>query len=213
MSGHVRKSAARAVLAAPFDRESLRQSRRAAIIRAAASAFNRGGYHSTSMDELAALLNTSKPTLYQYFPNKQKLLLACHELAMDHGEAGLRLASASGRSGLEKLEIYCGHYMHGIMDDLGACAVLTDVHALLPGDREAVIARRERISQATRDLIAEGRADGSIGEVDPVAATLLVLGAMNYILIWYRPDGPRTRDEIVDSFLATFRRGLASQPG
>src|SRR3978361_65377 len=113
-----------------FDRAALRERRRQAIIRAAATAFNREGFHNTSMDDLAAALNTSKPTLYQFFKNKQKLLYACHQHAMDHGEAALALAHRDGKTGRQKLAIFCRRYMHGVMDDFGSCAVLTDIDAL-----------------------------------------------------------------------------------
>jgi hypothetical protein len=35
-----------------------------------------------------------------------------------------------------------------------------------------------------------------------------VLAAINWILIWYRPDGDRTRDEIVETFIAMLENGL-----
>jgi TetR/AcrR family transcriptional regulator len=191
-----------------FDRSTLRERRRQAIIRAAATAFNREGYHNTSMDDLAAALNTSKPTLYQFFKNKQKLLYACHQHAMDHGEAALALAHQDGKNGREKLAIFCRRYMHGVMDDFGSCAVLTDVDALLGSDRAAAIARRTRISAATRELIEEGLRDKSFAPVDSKLASLFVLSVVNWILIWYRPDGDRTRDEIVETFIAMLENGL-----
>jgi AcrR family transcriptional regulator len=191
-----------------FDRSTLRERRRQAIIRAAATAFNREGYHNTSMDDLAAALNTSKPTLYQFFKNKQKLLYACHQHAMDHGEAALALAHQDGKNGREKLAIFCRRYMNGVMDDFGSCAVLTDVDALLGSDRAAAIARRTRISAATRELIEEGLRDRSFAPVDSKLASLFVLSVVNWILIWYRPDGDRTRDEIVETFIAMLENGL-----
>jgi AcrR family transcriptional regulator len=191
-----------------FDRSTLRERRRQAIIRAAATAFNREGYHNTSMDDLAAALNTSKPTLYQFFKNKQKLLYACHQHAMDHGEAALALAHRDGKNGREKLAIFCRRYMNGVMDDFGSCAVLTDVDALLGSDRAAAIARRTRISAATRELIEEGLRDRSFAPVDSKLASLFVLSVVNWILIWYRPDGDRTRDEIVETFIAMLENGL-----
>jgi AcrR family transcriptional regulator len=160
------------------------------------------------MDDLAAALNTSKPTLYQFFENKQKLLYACHQHAMDHGEAALALAHHDGRSGREKLAIFCRRYMHGVMDDFGSCAVLTDVDALLGDDRAAAIDRRTRISAATRKLIEEGLQDGSFASVDSKLASLFVLSVVNWILIWYRPDGDRTRDEIVEAFISMIENGL-----
>jgi AcrR family transcriptional regulator len=207
-SRHKKKTAPIAENNELFDRSALRERRRQAIIRAAATAFNREGFHNTSMDDLAAALNTSKPTLYQFFENKQKLLYACHQHAMDHGEEALALAHREGRTGREKLAIFCRRYMHGVMDDFGSCAVLTDVDALIGADRAAAIARRTRISAASRRLIEEGLQDGSFTSVDSKLATLFVLSVVNWILVWYRPDGDRSRHEIVEAFIAMIENGL-----
>jgi len=54
-----------------------RDVKREAVIRAAAQAFNARGYHNTSIDEIAAALNVTKPTIYYYVANKEQLLLEC----------------------------------------------------------------------------------------------------------------------------------------
>ncbi len=46
------------------------------MIRAAAHAFNRKGYHNTSLDDIAAALEVTKPTVYYYVTNKEQLLLS-----------------------------------------------------------------------------------------------------------------------------------------
>ena len=191
-----------------FDRDSLRERRRQAIIREAARAFNREGFHNTSMDQLAAALNTSKPTLYQFFKNKQNLLYACHQHAMDHGEAALALAHRDGRNGRDKVAIFCRRYMHGVMDDFGSCSVLSDVDALLGKDRTAAIQRRARISAATRALIEDGIGDGSLRPADSKLGSLFVLSVVNWILVWYRPDGDKTREEIIETFIEMIENGL-----
>jgi TetR/AcrR family transcriptional regulator len=154
------------------------------------------------------VLGVTKPTLYQYFKSKQELLYACHQIAMESGEAGLALATAHQGTGREKLLVYLRRYMQGIFGDLGNCPVVTDVDSLGPEFRGEVVARRRRISQATQDLIAGGIADGSISDLDPKLATLFALGVVNWILVWYRDTGPNTPDEIMDTFVSLLISGL-----
>ncbi len=194
---------------AAFDRDEQRRRKREAVLRVAASAFNRRGFANTSMDDVASVLGVSKPTLYQYFKSKQELLFACHQVAMDNGEAGLALAAAHDGTGLDKLIVYLRRYMSGIFGDLGNCPVLTDVDSLAAADREAVVARRTRISLATKDLIALGIADGSITPCDSKLATLFALGVVNWIPLWYREDGPNTPEEIMDAFVGLLTSGLS----
>src|SRR2546422_6920381 len=54
-----------------------REVKREAVIRAAAQAFNRKGYHNTSLDDIAAALEVTKPTVYYYVTSKEQLLFQC----------------------------------------------------------------------------------------------------------------------------------------
>src|SRR5262245_24668651 len=51
-----------------------RALKRDAVILAAARAFRARGYHNTSLDDLAASLKVTKPTLYLYVRNKEAML-------------------------------------------------------------------------------------------------------------------------------------------
>jgi AcrR family transcriptional regulator len=53
-----------------------RQERRDAIIDAAMELFQSNGYEQTTMEDIAARVDISSPTLYRYFPKKSKLLIA-----------------------------------------------------------------------------------------------------------------------------------------
>lgn len=186
--------------------------KREAVLRVAASAFNRRGFANTSMDDVAGALGVSKPTLYQYFRSKQDILYECHQLAMDHGQAGLALAEAHDGDGFEKLIVYLRRYMQGIFGDFGTCPVLTDVDSLTPEHRTEVVDRRAVISRATTELIEMGIADGSIVPCNPKLAALFALGVVNWIPLWYRESGPNTPDEIISEFARLFRTGLALSP-
>ena len=52
------------------------ETRRAAVVEAAAEVFLRYGYARTTMAELAAAAALSRPTLYELFPGKDDLFAA-----------------------------------------------------------------------------------------------------------------------------------------
>ena len=58
-------------------RQRSHSTKREAVIRAAARAFNERGFHNTSLDDIAAALNVTKPTIYYYVTNKEELLFQC----------------------------------------------------------------------------------------------------------------------------------------
>ena len=57
--------------------------RRIEILKSAAAAFRRRGYHGASVDEIASALEMTKGNLYYYFKNKEEILFACHEYSLD----------------------------------------------------------------------------------------------------------------------------------
>ena len=191
-----------------FDRDHQRNRKREAVLRAAASAFNRRGYANTSLDDIAATLGVSKPTLYQYFSSKQEILYRCHQLALDQGDAGIALAEVNRGTGLDRLVIYLQTYMRGFFGQIGAGPVLTDVDSLTPANRKKVVERRSRISAATTRFVAQGVKDGSIVNCDPKLASLFALSVVNWMACWYREDGPNTPDEIMSTFMMLFRSGF-----
>ncbi|GGC77424.1 TetR/AcrR family transcriptional regulator [Chelatococcus reniformis] len=196
----------------PFDRAQQRLRKKAAVLKAAATAFNRRGFANTSMDEVAATLGISKPSLYQYFKSKQEILYQCHLLAVEHGEAGVVEAQATSGSGLAKFLTYVRRYLRGYFDDLGSCAVLLDVYSLSGEHVDEIVRRRDGVTRAVQEFIDAGIADGSIVDCDPTLATFFAFGAVNWMSVWYRPTGARSPDEIIETFTRLFTSGMAARP-
>ena len=65
-------------------------TKREAVVRAAAKAFNRNGYHNTSLDDIAAALEVTKPTLYYYVKSKEQLLFECFRTGLEPIRAAFR---------------------------------------------------------------------------------------------------------------------------
>ena len=64
-------------------RAEQQDTKRKAIIREAARCFNRRGSHGTTLEDVAERLGVTKTALYRYVNNKNDLLCACHEEAME----------------------------------------------------------------------------------------------------------------------------------
>src|ERR1700674_2333943 len=73
-------------------RERLRDRavKREAVIRAAAREVNRKGYHNTSLDDIAARLEVTKPTVYYYVTSKEQLLFQCFVAGVEQIRAAFR---------------------------------------------------------------------------------------------------------------------------
>ena len=59
------------------------QTTRVEILKSAAIAFRRLGYHGATVEQIAAALGMKKGNLYYYFRNKEEILFACHQYSLD----------------------------------------------------------------------------------------------------------------------------------
>src|ERR1700744_1838014 len=87
-----------------------REVKREAVIRAAAHAFNRKGYHNTSLDDIAAALDVTKPTVYYYVTNKEQLLFECFVAGVEQIRVAFREVKQLKVTGRERLNGGLGHY-------------------------------------------------------------------------------------------------------
>ncbi len=68
-------------------RERKKEETRGSIINSAIVLFKEKGYHKTSMDEIAEMVDVSKATLYNYFPDKGAILVAYFQsMIADYGQ-------------------------------------------------------------------------------------------------------------------------------
>jgi AcrR family transcriptional regulator len=174
--------------------------KRDALLREAARAFSARGFHSTSLDDVAASLGVTKAALYHYVSSKQEILFECHSLSLDLGDQALAYARAHGRTGLERVSLLARRYIELITGEVGRFAVLSEFHALEPDGRAAILKRRDAFERAMRGMIQDGIQDGSVRAVDPRLAVFFFMGAVNWMTRWYRPDGDRSGAEIAAAF-------------
>ena len=185
-----------------------RDSKRIAVIRAAARAFSQHGYHNTSIDMIAAQLNVTKPTVYYYVANKEQLLFECFVAGLERirvamGRAG-RLPAPAG----ERLQLVISNYAQAIASEYGWCMVRAEDQDLGPELGARIKALKSEIDQGIRKLLREGMRDGSIHKCDPKMTAFAIAGALNWIAHWYRQNQSMSPRQIADAFARIFYQGL-----
>ena len=85
------------------EREKERRTKRDAVLRMAAQSFNEKGFHATSLDDVAARLNVTKPTLYYYFKNKEEILFECVRIGLEMIDEAAENVARRGGTGVEQL--------------------------------------------------------------------------------------------------------------
>lgn len=207
--GRTTGSARKAWKGATPSRDEQHRLKREAVVKAAARAFNRNGFHGTSLDQIAKELNVTKAALYYYIKNKGDILLECLRHAAAIGDAALDHGRNTGKTGREKLMLALDRYVDDMTKDVGGLALIGELKALPPKEQAAIIAARDKFDHALRDILQEGIRDGSIVPCDPKLAVFIMMGAINWLPRWFSPQGERTGSEIAAAFIALFENGLA----
>jgi TetR/AcrR family transcriptional regulator len=187
-------------------------AKRQAILREAASSFNRKGYHGTSLTDIAQKLGVSKAALYTYVKSKDELLYFCHDAAMDAALESLRQARQAGGNSLEQLCATLRNYLTKIMSAEACYVVLLEEHALEPQEVQKIVARRDDFEGELRGLVAAGIVDGSVTPCNPKLAVFAALGAINWVQKWYVPGGTWNGDQVAAGVVQLIERMLAAKP-
>src|SRR5947207_1708946 len=142
-------------------------STRVDILKSAAAAFRRLGYHGATVEQIAAALHMKKGNLYYYFKNKEEILFACHQYSLDRLAQLLEEIEASGAGADVKLRRLIDAFVHTILDELHGTALFLDLEALSAPHLRAVIARRDAFDKGVRRVIEEGMETGVFAHGDP----------------------------------------------
>ena len=174
--------------------------RRTEILKSAAAAFRRRGYHGASVDEIASALAMTKGNLYYYFRNKEDILYACHEYSLDILLLLMSEVQDEPIAADEKLRKLILAFVHLILDELQGTALTLDPEALSPPLFAKVIAKRDEFDRGMRAIIQQGMDDGLFAKGDPKMMEFAIMGAVNWISKWFDPSGPMTSQQIGEAF-------------
>jgi AcrR family transcriptional regulator len=179
-----------------------------AVVRAAAQAFKEHGFHNTSLDDIAAALEVTKPTIYYYVANKEQLLFECFVAGLEPILSALREARSADVPARERLNSVLRQYAHAVASDFGWCLVRAEHQDLSAPMSAQVRALKVEIDQGIRRLLRDGAKDGSIQACDVKMTAFALAGALNWIPHWYREKQAMSAAQVADAFVTIFEDGL-----
>lgn len=190
------------------ERERDREDKREAVLLAAVRMFNARGYHATSLDDVAASLGVSKPTIYHYLGNKEQVLVECVNRGLAQLRAAADAATGAPGNGHDRLRGFLIRYACINMDDFGRCVICTNDELLSMDSAIRFRARKREIDWEVRRLIADGIADGSIAPVDVRFACFALAGALNWPARWHDPAGAMAPEQVAEKLVDIALGGL-----
>lgn len=198
------------------------------IISAAAEVLRKNGYELTTMKDIAAQVNLTAASLYHHFTNKDTLLLAVLETGLSYAIAQIEPVVRSTLTPADKLrEMIRLHIVNVTANTAVGAAMVSEVRPLMnlsyaqstPSVREELLQlrdlffrRRDHFEELFREVVSDGVQAGDFCPVDVPLFVKAMLGAHNWVGVWYRENGRLTGEQIAEHMAETFLRSLKATP-
>jgi len=185
-------------------RETVVDSRQE-ILRTAARLFQQRGYDATSMNDVAAALKLSKGGLYHHFQSKDEILYEIMNHAMEITQERVLNPVRSIADPEERLRTLIRLHIEVVLSprDREITVMLHENHPLPPALRKRINARKKDYIHFLESLMTEVQNKAqhqTKGKVSPRAAAFALLGMINWIYQWYKPEGELQAQNLVPQF-------------
>jgi TetR/AcrR family transcriptional regulator, cholesterol catabolism regulator len=189
------------------------------ILRTAARLFQQRGYDATSMNDVAAALKLSKGGLYHHFQSKDEILFEIMNHAMEITQERVLNPLQGIADPEERLRMLIRLHIEVVLSprDREITVMLHENHPLPPSLRKGINARKKEYIHFLEKLMAEvqrkarekvqkragenhSNADAGKGRVSPRAAAFALLGMINWIYQWYKPEGDLQAQNLIPQF-------------
>jgi AcrR family transcriptional regulator len=190
-------------------REAIAEPRQE-ILRTAARLFQQQGYDATSMNDVAAAMKLSKGGLYHHFQSKDEILFNLMNHAMDITEESVLKPVMAIPDAEQRLRALIRRHIAVVLSerDREITVMLHENHPLPPALRRRINARKKDYIHFLENLIAEvQRSRPSKATVSPRAAAFALLGMLNWIYQWYRPEGVLQEESLAQQYTEIFFQG------
>src|SRR6202451_3308008 len=185
------------------------------ILPPAARLFQQRGYDATSMNDVAAALKLSKGGLYHHFQSKDEILFEIMNHAMDITEERVLNPVRTIGDADERLRALIRLHIEVVLSprDREITVMLHENHPLPPSLRKRINSRKKDYIHFLENLMAEVQGKSRSGQqargkVTPRAAAFALLGMINWIYQWYKPEGELQAQNLIPQFTELIFGGI-----
>ena len=176
------------------------------LLDEAARLFGAQGFHGTSIRDIVRAVDMLPGSIYYYFAAKELLLAAVYEEGVRRISERVNAAVEAKTAPWERLEAACIAHLEALLAENDYAQVVIRVQpADVPSVASNLVAYRDGYERLFVDLVA---ALPVARGVDRRSLRLMLLGALNWTLTWYRPGREEPR-AIARRFINLLRNSSA----
>lgn len=188
---------------------SSNNERLAEVYRTAAQIILRKGYDATSVNDIANALGMTKAGLYHYISGKKELLFDIMTFGLDELRDECVNPAGSIKDPTERLHFIITKHAELVTRGQGVITILVDeITALTPAQSRKITARKRDYFEKLRNTIGQVKEEGKLQDINVTTAAFSILGMINWLSRWYRPEGPLSPDQIGEELSRIVLNGL-----
>lgn len=175
------------------------------ILTIATQLFSRKGYRGTTIEDISKRLKVSKPALYYYFRNKIEILKSLHSRAFEELTSSSEKIINRNVPVDKKFKNFIENHVKVVAENVELVKIFFREEREFP--RNVLDEMREKRKGYQRILVKlykKGVRNELFRDIDPEMAVYLILGACNWIQMWYSRNGRLKKDKLaklVSNFL------------
>ena len=184
------------------------------ILDAAAHVLARKGFAGTRLTDVAEQAQLQAPAIYYYFPSREDLIEEVMWSGIAHTAEHVQQeldALPPGAGSLDRIDTAVeAHLRYELEISDYTAAAIRNAGQLPENLRLRYDAEANRYGEIWRKLFQDAKRDGALrADLDPRAARMLVLGALNWAAEWWNPRRG-SLEQVIRTAKSLVRAGLSS---
>ena len=187
------------------------------ILDAAAKVFREKGYAGTRLADVAEASGIQTGSMYYYFKSREHLVVEMLLIAWKRTDDLARLsvdALPADATGLDRFTTAVTAHLLSVLRNTMYTSALVRILGQIPDSvRDQTVGHQRAYLEYLRGLLEQAIASGEIrAAIDPSVTTMLLTGALNWAVEWYRPGGLLSPEELAGQVATLVLDGVSKIP-
>ncbi len=173
---------------------------RSEIRKVSLSLFAQYGYAAVSMRQIAGQVGVQASAIYQYYPNKQQILVSLLQNHMD-GLLSACHEEITAKDPVDRLEQFARfHIRYNINRPDEVFLSYMELRSLEPEGFATIADLRSKYETVLKSILRDGIKSGVMKIDDPHVSTMAILAMLTGVNTWYRSGGRLSQKKIENMY-------------
>jgi len=187
------------------------------ILDGAAKVFREKGYAGARLADVAKAAGIQTGSMYYYFKSREHLVVEMLLVAWKRTDDLARLSVNALPADATALDAFStaltAHLLSVLRNSMYTSALVRILGQIPDGVRDQTVNQQRAYLDYWRGLLQDAIDSGEVrADLDPAAVTMLLTGALNWAVEWFRPDGALSAEELALQVSTLVFDGMTKDP-